>query len=591
MNIPHINMRQLLEAGVHFGHRTDRWNPKMAPYIYGDRGGIHIIDLTQTVPMLHQALVAIHQCVAKGGRLLMVATKPQAREPIRRAAESGQQFYINNRWLGGTLTNWKTVSASISRLKELEKKLDNPEAGFSKKERLQLERQRDKTEAALGGIRNIGTLPDMLFVIDVNDKRIAVAEARKIGIPVVAIVDTNSDPTGIDFPIPGNDDATRAVSLYCDLILSTLIDALEVQLGGSMEDPGEAQKPSTDSVVKEMASAKAENAKVKSETASPERASAAQASAQPAVAEMVQIAATKTTPAASPAAEKASPPAPAEFPPAQEAVPAADSDTSTPPSPVTEAVSPPASSEQASSSDSAAVDTSLSPTSDSSAASDTSTKHDLGANRMTEVAADDSTTGGSPIAKVQPMPHSKTSEEMEALVQAALSPAPEVTASESIAEETLPASTADSAAVQKTATQETSAADSDAPAPTDSRPTQLSASAEMPAAEVSMPAPSESEKFAAPEASPARAEDVPTQSPSAAGPAEPEPSAAAPSPATAVEVPASAPAAADMAASPQPASNPVSDAVSTDEAANSQSSPDLEISSTESKGAAEETSR
>lgn len=239
MNIPGYTLRQLLEAGVHFGHRTDRWNPRMEPYIYGARGGIHVIDLTQTVPMLHQALVAIHECVAKGGRLLMVATKPQAREPVRQAAERGQQFYINNRWLGGTLTNWKTISASIRRLETLENTLDNPASGLGKKERLQLERQRHKVDIALGGIRHMGRLPDMLFVIDVNEKRIAVAEARKMGIPVVAVVDTNSDPTDIDYPIPGNDDASRSISLYCDLVLRTLLDALEVQLGSVEADPGE----------------------------------------------------------------------------------------------------------------------------------------------------------------------------------------------------------------------------------------------------------------------------------------------------------------------------------------------------------------
>lgn len=322
MNIPHFTMRQLLEAGVHFGHRTDRWNPKMAPYIYGERGGIHIIDLTQTVPLLHQALVAIHQCVAKGGRLLMVATKPQAREPIRQAAISGQQFYINNRWLGGTLTNWKTVSASISRLVDLEKTLNDHEAGFSKKERLQLERQRDKVEMALGGIRNMGTLPDMLFVVDVNEKRIAVAEARKIGIPVVAIVDTNSDPTGIDYPIPGNDDATRAVSLYCDLILGTLIDALEVQLGSQMEDPGAADAPVGEAALKEIAapaSAEAPTA-ASADAASPAAVevaafAAAEMPATPALAEAASVSATEPAPTdadTSAAAVEAASPGPTE---------------------------------------------------------------------------------------------------------------------------------------------------------------------------------------------------------------------------------------------------------------------------------------
>ncbi len=355
MNIPHFTMRQLLEAGVHFGHRTDRWNPKMAQYIYGARGGIHIIDLTQTVPLLHQALVAIHQCVAKGGRLLMVATKPQAREPIRQAAVSGQQFYINNRWLGGTLTNWKTVSASINRLVDLEKTLDNHEAGFSKKERLQLERQRDKVELALGGIRNMGTLPDMLFVVDVNEKRIAVAEARKIGIPVVAIVDTNSDPTGIDYPIPGNDDATRAVSLYCDLILGTLIDALEVQLGSQMEDPGEANAPAGEAALKEAAAsagadspAAAEEAVAQS-AASPVATAAVGAASPPAAPEVSAAAAAVSPVAPAPAdapaqfaAEPVSAPAPAApvaSPPAVEA-PAAPSPAASPAAEVPAAAPP-----------------------------------------------------------------------------------------------------------------------------------------------------------------------------------------------------------------------------------------------------------
>ena len=232
MQIPEYSMRQLLEAGVHFGHRTDRWNPLMAPYIYGARSGIHVIDLTQTVPLLHQALVAIHQCVAKGGRLLMVGTKSQARVPVRETAEQGQQFYIDNRWLGGTLTNWKTVSGSLDRLDRLEQMLDKPDAGFAKKERLRLERHRDKLRVALGGIRKMKEkgIPEMLFVIDVKQERLAIQEAIKTKIPVAAIVDTNCDPTGIDYPIPGNDDASRAVVLYCDLVLRVLLDAVGEQL-------------------------------------------------------------------------------------------------------------------------------------------------------------------------------------------------------------------------------------------------------------------------------------------------------------------------------------------------------------------------
>ena len=239
MNLPNYSLRQLLEAGVHFGHRTDRWNPRMAPYLYGNRGGIHVIDLTQTVPLLDRALTAIHRCVAKEGRVLLVATKQQARDVVRETAVGGQQFYVNTRWLGGTLTNWNTVSNSIRRLENLERTLGNPDAGFVKKERLRLNRQLRKLEAGLGGIRDMKRVPDMLFVIDVNEERLAVAEAIKMRIPVVAVVDSNADPTGIDFPIPGNDDAFRAIQFYCDVLLRTLADAVEVQLRNRGGDIGE----------------------------------------------------------------------------------------------------------------------------------------------------------------------------------------------------------------------------------------------------------------------------------------------------------------------------------------------------------------
>jgi len=202
VNLPQYSLRQLLEAGVHFGHRTDRWNPRMAPFIYGERAGIHIFDLTQTVPLLDAALTAVHRCVAKEGRLLLVATKPQARDLVRETAVAGQQFYVNTRWLGGTLTNWSTVSNSIRRLDNLERTLSNPDAGFVKKERLRLGRQLRKLEAGLGGIRQMKRTPDMLFVIDVNAERLAVREAQKKGVPVVAVVDSNCDPAGIDYPIP-----------------------------------------------------------------------------------------------------------------------------------------------------------------------------------------------------------------------------------------------------------------------------------------------------------------------------------------------------------------------------------------------------
>lgn len=239
MNLPHYSLRQLLEAGVHFGHRTDRWNPRMAPYLYGARGGIHVIDLTQTVPLLDRALTAVHRCVAKEGRVLLVATKPQARDVVRETATGGQQYYVNTRWLGGTLTNWNTVSNSIRRLENLERMLANPDAGYVKKERLRLNRQLRKLEAGLGGIREMKRVPDMLFVIDVNEERLAVAEAVKMGIPVVAVVDSNADPTGIKYPIPGNDDASRAIQFYCDILLRTLADAVEVQLRNRGGDIGE----------------------------------------------------------------------------------------------------------------------------------------------------------------------------------------------------------------------------------------------------------------------------------------------------------------------------------------------------------------
>ncbi len=238
MNLPHYSLRQLLEAGVHFGHRTDRWNPRMAPYIYGERGGIHIMDLTQTVPLLDRALAALHRCVAREGRVLLVATKAQAREVVRETAVGGQQFYVNTRWLGGTLTNWNTVSNSIRRLDNLERTLSNPDAGFVKKERLRLTRQLRKLEAGLGGIREMKRVPDMLFVIDVKEERLAVNEAVKLGIPVVAVVDSNADPTGIEYPIPGNDDASRAIRFYCDLLLRTLADAMEEQLRNRGGDIG-----------------------------------------------------------------------------------------------------------------------------------------------------------------------------------------------------------------------------------------------------------------------------------------------------------------------------------------------------------------
>ncbi len=242
MALPEFSLRQLLEAGVHFGHQTHRWNPKMGRYIYGVRNGIHIIDLTQTVPLLDAALQAMRDCVAKGGRILFVGTKRQAAKPLAEAAERSAQYFMNHRWLGGTLTNWKTVSNSIKRLKTLDEQLEGGASGFTKKERLQIDRERAKLHASLGGIREMGSTPDMVFVIDTNKESLAIAEARKLGIPVVAILDTNSNPDGIDYPIPGNDDASRAIALYCDLAARSVIDGMAKQLGAAGFDLGELEE-------------------------------------------------------------------------------------------------------------------------------------------------------------------------------------------------------------------------------------------------------------------------------------------------------------------------------------------------------------
>jgi small subunit ribosomal protein S2 len=238
MALPDFSMRQLLEAGVHFGHQTQRWNPRMAPYIYGDRNGIHIIDLTQTVPMLDAALKVIRDTVAKGGRILFVGTKRQAQKPIAEAAEKCAQYYMNHRWLGGTLTNWKTVSLSIARLKEIDELMAHGAEGLTKKERLGMERDQQKLQASLGGIREMGGVPDLLFVIDVSKEDLAILEAKKLGIPVVAIVDTNCAPEGVDYIIPGNDDAARAISLYCDLVARAALDGMSAQLGAAGVDLG-----------------------------------------------------------------------------------------------------------------------------------------------------------------------------------------------------------------------------------------------------------------------------------------------------------------------------------------------------------------
>ncbi|MEL6236689.1 MAG: 30S ribosomal protein S2 [Pseudomonadota bacterium] len=239
MALPEFSLRQLLEAGVHFGHQTHRWNPRMGPYIYGQRNGIHIFDLTQTVPMLDAALQAVRDTVARGGRVLFVGTKRQAQRAVSDAAERSAQYFMNHRWLGGTLTNWKTVSNSISRLRGIDEKLEGGASGMTKKERLNMEREQAKLTASLGGIREMGGVPDMLVVIDTNKEALAVKEANKLGIPVVAVLDTNSSPEGVDYPIPGNDDAARAISLYCDLVARAALDGMAAQMGEAGFDLGE----------------------------------------------------------------------------------------------------------------------------------------------------------------------------------------------------------------------------------------------------------------------------------------------------------------------------------------------------------------
>ncbi|HCD16338.1 MAG TPA: 30S ribosomal protein S2, partial [Rhodobiaceae bacterium] len=263
MALPDYNMRQLLEAGVHFGHQTHRWNPKMAPFIFGERNGIHVIDLSQTVPLLHQALVAVRDVVAGGGRVLFVGTKRQAAEPVSRHAQQCAQFFMNSRWLGGTLTNWQTISNSIKRLRELETMLDGDGAGgLTKKEILNLTREREKLERALGGIKEMGGVPELMFVVDTNKEAIAIAEAKTLGIPVVAILDSNCDPDGIDYPIPGNDDAARAIELYCDLVSKAAIAGIEESNISSGVDLGAAEEPGVEAVLEKAAEAPAEEAPV-----------------------------------------------------------------------------------------------------------------------------------------------------------------------------------------------------------------------------------------------------------------------------------------------------------------------------------------
>jgi small subunit ribosomal protein S2 len=244
MAMPDFTMRQLLEAGAHFGHQAHRWNPKMASYIFGTRNNIHIIDLSQTVPALSRALQAVSDTVAKGGRVLFVGTKRQASDAIAQSAKRSAQYYVNSRWLGGMLTNWKTVSNSIQRLRKVDEMLAaGNQSGLTKKERLLLSRERDKLEKALGGIKDMGGTPDLLFVIDTNKEQLAIKEAKRLGIPVAAIVDTNCDPDGITYPVPANDDASRAIELYCDLIARSAIDGIGRGQGGAGVDLGAMEAP------------------------------------------------------------------------------------------------------------------------------------------------------------------------------------------------------------------------------------------------------------------------------------------------------------------------------------------------------------
>jgi small subunit ribosomal protein S2 len=268
MSLPDFTMRRLLEAGAHFGHQSHRWNPKMAPYIFGTRNNIHIIDLAQTVPLLHHALKAVSDTVARGGRVLFVGTKRQAQDAIADAAKRSAQYYINSRWLGGMLTNWKTVSASIQRLRKLDETLDGGGAGLTKKERLMISRERDKLEKALGGIKDMGGTPDLIFVIDTIKEQLAVKEAQRLRIPLVAILDSNSNPDGITFPVPGNDDAGRAISLYCDLAARAAIDGIAraqgsagVDLGEMAEPAAEEELPAADGTLTEVAAGEAGAAK------------------------------------------------------------------------------------------------------------------------------------------------------------------------------------------------------------------------------------------------------------------------------------------------------------------------------------------
>ncbi len=248
MALPDVSLRQLLEAGVHFGHNTRRWNPRMAPYLFGVRNQVHIIDLQQSVPLLERALKVVRDVTAGGGRVLFVGTKRAAADYVAEAAQRCGQYYVNHRWLGGMLTNWKTITGSIKRLRQMDELLAGDTQGYSKKEVLNMTRDREKLERALGGIKDMGGLPDILFVIDTNKEKLAVEEANKLGIPVIAILDSNSDPEGVTYPVPGNDDAIRAITLYCDLVANAVLDGISAELGSSGIDLGESAEPILDAL-------------------------------------------------------------------------------------------------------------------------------------------------------------------------------------------------------------------------------------------------------------------------------------------------------------------------------------------------------
>ena len=327
MAVPTFTMRQLLEAGVHFGHSTRRWNPKMAPYLFGVRNGIHIIDLQQTVPMLYEAMKAVRDTVAAGGRVLFVGTKRQAADRVADAAGRCGQYFVNHRWLGGMMTNWNTISNSIKRLRDVERQISEETLGLTKKELLRLTRERDKLERALGGIKEMGGLPDVLIIIDTNKEAIAVAEARKLGIPVVAVVDSNSNPNGINFPVPGNDDAIRAINLYCDLFVATVLDGIQAEMSAAGVDVGEQEALPEESLTPAEGSDAVEGAEIVAVADAAPAETTAEAKAEPA--EAVPAPAATAGPAAETPAPEAEPaveaPAPEAAPaetPAPEAAPA-----------------------------------------------------------------------------------------------------------------------------------------------------------------------------------------------------------------------------------------------------------------------------